>query len=122
MPKKVAELARSEAVAESELVPTAVTLGELSGLFKPLREIMKMSDTEDRLGALLDQLDVIKAKALSRQRTIKNGIVIEDPDCNAAVRCIEVAARLLGLEKAPTMPKGSGIAVAALFPAQNEDQ
>lgn len=121
MAKKVAELARADVIAESELVPTVLTVGELSGLFKPLREIMHLEKIEDRLGALLDQLDVIKLKALSRQRTIKNGIIIEDPDCNAAVKCIEVAARLMGLEKAPLLPKGSGIALAAVFPAGNED-
>jgi hypothetical protein len=121
MAKHIAELARADVIAASELVPTALTGGELSGLFRPLREVMGLEKVEDRLGCLLDQLDVIKQTALTRQRTVKNGIIVFDPDCNAAVKCLEVAARLMGLEKAPALPKGSGIAMAAVFPARNED-
>lgn len=121
MAKKIAELATAESIEPIELVPTALTVGELSGLFKPLREVMKMERVEDRLGALFDQLDVIKMRALSRQRTVKNGIVVQDPDCNAAVKCIEVAARLMGLEKAPQLPKGAGMSFAAILNPREDD-
>lgn len=122
MAKKVSELATEAAIEPAELVPTALTVGELAGLFKPLREVMKMPNVEDRLGALFDQLDVIKMRALSRQRTIKNGLIIEDPDCNAAVKCIEVAARLMGLEKAPQLPKGAGMSFAAILNPREADE
>jgi hypothetical protein len=104
------------------LVPVAITPGELAGNFRSLRAIMAMPKQDDRLGALLDQLDEIKACALSRSRVNKHGEQVNDPDSSAAVRCVEVAARLLGLEKAPAMPKGAGIALAAVFAAAGEAQ
>lgn len=104
------------------LVPVAITPGELAGNFKSLRAIMAMQSQDDRLGALLDQLDEIKACALSRSRVNKHGEQVSDPDSSAAVRCVEVAARLLGLEKAPMMPRGAGIALAAVFAAAGENQ
>lgn len=104
------------------LVPVAVTPGELAGNFKSLRAILAMPAREERLGALLDQLDEIKLCALNRSRLNKHGEEVHDPDSSAAVRCVEVAARLLGLEQAPQMPKGAGIALAAVFATNGEGQ
>lgn len=70
----------------------------LSPLFRSLRDIDAIEDPDARLQAALDRLDHISELALRRERTIKNGIVIADPDCNAAVKVEEVAHRLLSVE------------------------
>lgn len=91
----------SREVAESESVLSADE--RLSPLFRSLRDIDTIEDPDARLQAALDRLDSISQMALGRERTVKNGVVISDPDCNAAVKVEEVAHRLLAIE--PRKPK-----------------
>lgn len=80
------------------VTPVLTADERLSPLFRSLRDIDAIEDPGARLQAALDRLDSISAMALGRERTIKNGVVISDPDCNAAVKVEEVAHRLLAIE------------------------
>lgn len=90
-------------VAPSSLAPVLSADERLSPLFRSLRDIDTIEDPDARLQAALDRLDSISRMALGRERTVKNGVVILDPDCNAAVKVEEVAHRLLAIE--PRKPK-----------------
>lgn len=90
-------------VAPSSLAPVLSADERLSPLFRSLRDIDTIEDPDARLQAALDRLDSISQMALGRERTVKNGVVISDPDCNAAVKVEEVAHRLLAIE--PRKPK-----------------
>ena len=82
-----------------ETRPSIITDDEAkSPLFRSLREIDAIEDPDQRRYAALDRLDRISELALGRERTIKNGEVVKDPDCNAAVKVEEVSHRLLGIE------------------------
>lgn len=77
----------------------------LSPLFRSLREIDAIEEPEERRKAALDRLDHISSMALGRERTVKNGVVISDPDCNAACKIDEVAHRLMSIEPARPKPR-----------------
>lgn len=98
-PPGAAESAAAVEPGPSPSPQSTLTADErLSPLFRTLRDIDLIEDPEERLKAALDRLDHISELALGRERTVKNGIVISDPDCNAAVKVEEVAHRLLSVE------------------------
>lgn len=106
-PDAALPLASESAPARSGVAPSSLATltadEKLSPLFRSLRDIDRIDDPDARLAAALDRLDSISRMALGRERTVKNGVVILDPDCNAAVKVEEVAHRLLAIE--PRKPK-----------------
>lgn len=84
---------------------------QLSPLFRSLREIDKIEDDDLRLAAALDRLDHISNLALNRSRLSKDGGTIVDPDAHAAIKCEEVAHRLLRIEPRKTPPKAPDLSV-----------
>jgi hypothetical protein len=90
---------------------------QLSPLFRSLRDIDKIEDDELRLAAALDRLDHISNLALNRSRLSKDGGTIVDPDAHAAIKCEEVAHRLLRIEPRKVQPKTPDMSVFDKKPA-----
>lgn len=107
----MAKRPRAPVAPAAESIPAAVVTPVLSAderlspLFRSLRDIDTIEDPDARLQAALDRLDSISQMALGRERTVKNGVVISDPDCNAAVKVEEVAHRLLAIEPRKRKPR-----------------
>jgi hypothetical protein len=83
---------------------TLTTEEQQSPLFRSLRDIDKIVDDDLRLAAALDRLDHISNLALNRSRLSKDGGTIVDPDAHAAIKCEEVAHRLLRIEPRKVPP------------------
>jgi hypothetical protein len=83
--------------------------GDLQITFRSLRSILDLPKAE-RKAALIERLDVICALALT----------VREKQLIPALKCVEAAARIMGEEAPLSLPKGSSIALAAVFAAQGE--
>lgn len=72
--------------------------------FRPLREIAAIADPEERRLAALDRLESIQRMAANRSRTIRDGVVIYDPDGNTILKAEELVQRILAIDPSPPKP------------------
>lgn len=72
--------------------------------FRPLREIAAIADQEERRLAALDRLESIQRMAANRSRTIRDGVVIYDPDGNTILKAEELVQRILSIDPSPPKP------------------
>ncbi len=77
------------------------TRGKLGVLERQVTSFVEMADLptfEARKRALLQKCDEAYAVAeVGRGRTTKTGNEINDPDCGGMIKCIELAARIMGV-------------------------
>jgi hypothetical protein len=96
-----------------------LAIREVSVQADSLSQLARLDDVEERRSALLDRLDRAFELAATRSRVGKGGQPIRDPDCHALIKCVEVAAKLLGCERAPA-PAACGLGLA-IFAATTGD-
>lgn len=74
------------------------TLGTIERLTLRFEQMADLPTFEDRKRALLAKCDTAWDIAeKGRGRTTKTGNEISDPDCSAMIKCIELAARIMGV-------------------------
>lgn len=74
------------------------TLGVIESMTRRFEEMADLATFEQRKRALLAKCDVAWDIAeKGRGRVTKTGNEINDPDCSAMIKCIELAARIMGV-------------------------
>ena len=85
--------------------------------FKPLREVMAITDETERRLAALERLESIQKMAATRSRNVPDGKgnnrVIYDPDGNTILKAEEIVQRLLAVEPAKPAAPSTASALAA---------